>query len=414
MQVDPLLPTAVKKGHPLDRATIFSRAFFCWLFPYFVKGFKNQITEDDMPGPLKTHESGILGDKLENAWNYQVTNNEKPSLLTALLAVFYKELSVYGLFLLVQEFIVKLSQPLLISNFLKYYEPGNGMTKKEAYVYAGLIIIFALVNVLCVHGYYFCVNHLGMKIRIATCSLIYRKALKLNRTALADTTVGQMVNLMSNDVARFNLSTQYIHNLWVTPIETIVIMYLLYVYVGPTGLTGVIFLVLFIFPQMYLVKKISQYRLSTAKRTDERIRLMSEIITGVQVIKMYAWEKPFAKLVELFRRAEMKQVGATSTIRAIMIVCVSVLHRTSIYLCILTYVLTGSTVTASYAYTIASFYAILRQAVTMYLPRAFTQLAETKVSIKRIERFLLLDEATNCCESNLNNRTLDEDRKSVV
>lgn len=81
--------------------------FFSWLFPYFVKGFRNQITEDDMPGPLKSHDSSRLGDKLEKAWEYQVSQKEKPSLLKALLTVFYKELSVYGLLLLVQEFIVK-------------------------------------------------------------------------------------------------------------------------------------------------------------------------------------------------------------------------------------------------------------------------------------------------------------------
>lgn len=62
--------------------------------------------------------------------------------------------------------------------------------------------------------------------------MIYRKALRLSRTALGDTTIGQVVNLISNDVGRLDVSVIHMNYLWLGPVEIAIITYLMYREVG--------------------------------------------------------------------------------------------------------------------------------------------------------------------------------------
>lgn len=67
---------------------------------------------------------------------------------------------------------------------------------------------------------------------IAPAGMIYRKALRLSRTALGDTTIGQVVNLISNDVGRLDVSVIHMNYLWLGPVEIGIITYLMYREVG--------------------------------------------------------------------------------------------------------------------------------------------------------------------------------------
>ena len=141
----------------------------------------------------------------------------------------------------------RMSQPLFIGKLMEYYTPNQTtVSKNTAYLYAGGIVGMSFLNVLMGHSYMLGLQHLGMKIRVASCSLIYRKSLRLSKGALVDTTVGQMVNLLSNDVNRFDMCVTHMHNLWVTPILTIIVMYILYTTLGFSALIGIAILLSFI------------------------------------------------------------------------------------------------------------------------------------------------------------------------
>ncbi|KAF7268017.1 hypothetical protein GWI33_018818 [Rhynchophorus ferrugineus] len=382
-----------KSQHPREKANFLSNLFFCWGLPIFYKGWVKDFGEDDLYKPLGEHESHKLGDKLEEEWKLERLNHAEPLLLRALWRMFRKEILTYGVVLFIHEFVLGLAQPLALGKLMNYYVPNQTtVTIQQAYLYAGVLIMASFLSVVVSHSYMLACHHLGMKMRIACCSLIYRKTLKLSKTALTETTIGQMINLLSNDVARFDHCMRYLHYLWVAPLETILIMYLLYFNVGLTALSGFCLLAIFMPLQMILGKLASKYRLRTAVRTDERVRNMSEIICGIQVIKMYNWEKYFSSIVENIRRMEIKQVRLASYIRALHVSFSKFITRTSIFLCILTYTLTGNRPNAEFVYVVQSFYNIIKAAMTNNFPQGVSDLAETLVSVKRIETFLMFHE----------------------
>ena len=105
-------------------------------------------------------------------------------------------------------------------------------------------------NAMFTHPYYLQIVKTGMQIRIACCHLIYRKSLRLSQAALRHTTVGQIVNLLSNDVMRFDWSLAFVSYLVAGPIHAVLSTALIcwYLKIGPPSFVGLLLITVLYLP----------------------------------------------------------------------------------------------------------------------------------------------------------------------
>lgn len=63
--------------------------------------------------------------------------------------------------------------------------------------------------------------------------------MRLNKVSLANTSTGQVVNMLSNDVSRYDLVFLFLHSFWIMPIMIALIVYTLWLQVGVSCLAGI-------------------------------------------------------------------------------------------------------------------------------------------------------------------------------
>ncbi|XP_056631497.1 probable multidrug resistance-associated protein lethal(2)03659 [Diorhabda sublineata] len=343
---------ANKNINPAENQNVLSQLFFLYMFPIFKKTYQYDLSEDDLFLPLEEHASNILGSRLEKIWDEEFIKNKKFSLHKALFRIFGLKFVIFGIIKCIDEVMLIIVIPKCIGKLVSFFETAQTrISKTEAYYYAGGLVVCLFTDCLMAHPTYMGLQHIAMKIRIACSSLIFRKMMKFNRSALVNTTAGHLINLLSNDVSKFDESFVLVHYSWIGPIQVGVGSFLLYREIGIGFIYGVVFLILFVPFQIWLAKRTSVLRLRTALITDERVRLMNELISGIQVIKMYCWEKPFEKFISMTR----------------------------------------GYITAEKVFAVTAIYNCLRPTITMLFSLSISALAEINVSITRIHEVLKTD-----------------------
>ncbi|XP_022909501.2 probable multidrug resistance-associated protein lethal(2)03659 [Onthophagus taurus] len=389
----------ITRENPKAEANIFSKLTFAWMGNIFYKGVKRGVNVTDLFKTLNSDNSEILGDRLQANWEKEIARSKlkgkEPSLVKAISDTFLLSYMVYGLMLFILYVGLKVFQPLVLGYLLRLFTKRENPENMELAKYiTGLILVCVVfLAVLLQHHTNFGQQSVGMRVRIAVSTLVYRKMLKLSKKSLGDTAAGKVVNLLANDVQRFDFVAIALHFFWISPFQVAIVTYFIQDQVGIACLAGIISMLIFTIPlQVVMGKLTTKWRGKVAVRTDSRVKLMNEIISGIQVIKMYAWEKPFEKLVHACRINEVKAIRVANYIRAVFLSSMVFVERTTLYLTLITYVLLDNQLSSDITFTLSQYFNLLQMALAIFLPLAIQMTAESLVSLRRLREFLMMDE----------------------
>ncbi|KAJ8919557.1 hypothetical protein NQ315_002179 [Exocentrus adspersus] len=328
-------------------------------------------------------------------WTAEIKTAGKKKIAPSLVKVIIKTFGVSYMktgVLLILEVFVRVVITYILGEYIRFFQMSDE-TIETGWTLGVVLCILIFLATLLHHHYMSQCELLGLRIKIACCSLIYRKILKLSQTALSQTPSGEIVNLLNNDVRSIETAALYYHFIHSVPLLTIGLGYLTYRVIGISCLPGLLFI---IFEggviQGYLSNVQSRLRSRLVQLSGNRLALMNDVVSGIQVIKMYAWENPFETLLTTARKLEIGDMLKLLYLRGLSIAMVVFTERLSLFIIITMYVLLGNRLTGHAVFSVAQIVNLVQAWVCYYMLMALQTHAEVRVSIKSLQRFLLLDE----------------------
>ncbi|XP_077843256.1 multidrug resistance-associated protein 1 isoform X5 [Macaca mulatta] len=424
--------TALKENPcPESSASFLSRITFWWITGLIVRGYRQPLEGSDLWSLNKEDTSEQVVPVLVKNWKKECAktrkqpvkvvysskdpaqpkdsskvdaNEEVEALIVkspqkewnpSLFKVLYK---TFGPYFLMSFFFKAIHDLMMFSGpeILKLLINFVNDTKApdwQGYFYTALLFVAACLQTLVLHQYFHICFVSGMRIKTAVIGAVYRKALVITNAARKSSTVGEIVNLMSVDAQRFMDLATYINMIWSAPLQVILALYLLWRNLGPPILAGVAVMVLMVPVNAVMAMKTKTYQVAHMKSKDNRIKLMNEILNGIKVLKLYAWELAFKDKVLAIRQEELKVLKKSAYLAAVGTftwVCTPFL----VALCTFAVYVTidkNNILDAQKAFVSLALFNILRFPLNI-LPMVISSIVQASVSLKRLRIFLSHEE----------------------
>nr|XP_039264358.1 multidrug resistance-associated protein 1-like [Styela clava] len=445
------VPKRNKKDCPELVSSFPNQLVFWWFNPIIWKGHNNPLVHEDLWRLNERDTTEVIAPKLNKNWEEELEKSRqskvklglqaskadhtvyanvglddvviepngkgydmsdkhyKPSLVKAMFKTYGMTMLAAAFFKLGNDTIQFLS-PILLRQMMAFTEDTD-IYEWYGYVYATAMYAVTIVQALFLNQYFHRCMLVGMNIRTSVISMVYRKSLRISNATKKESTVGEIVNLMSTDAQRFMDLMSYIHIIWSGPYVIAISLYLLWQELGPSVMAGFALMVLLIPLNGWIASYMRKLSVNNMKLKDKRIKLMNEILNGIKVLKLYAWEPSFEEQVGEIRAAELKIGRKIAYVRAFMSFLWTVAPFMVALLSFLTYVLVdeNNVLDSQTAFVSISLFNILRFPLVVF-PMVISSVIAAQVSVKRLSKFLTGDEL----DPNAVTRSFDTDKENAI
>ncbi|KAJ8569684.1 hypothetical protein K7X08_006261 [Anisodus acutangulus] len=367
-----------------NQCGIFLAVTHMWLNPLFKKGHDEKLRVEHIPSIPHSETSGEASSLLEDA----LLRKNKAytfSLPEAILHMIWRPLAYNAVFAGVNT-IASYTGPLLITSFVNFLSQKKDESNWQEGMILAFIFFFAkTIESLSQRQWYFGAQRIGVRLRAALLALIYKRTLSIKYGGTRD---GKIINFINVDVERIGDFCWYIHGVWLLPVQVIFALLILYRNLGAApsaaALLSTIFVMVINTP---LANMQEQLHSKIMEAKDVRIKATSETLKSMRVLKLHSWESTFLKKLLQFRENERgwlkRYLYTCSAVAFLFWASPTLVSVVTFGVCIIikTPLTSGAVLSA-----LATF-RILQEPI-YNLPELISMVAQTKVSVDRIQDFM--------------------------
>ncbi|KAM8740518.1 ATP-binding cassette sub-family C member 9 isoform 5-T8 [Acanthopagrus schlegelii] len=308
---------------------LLSKATYWWMNPLIMGAHKRPI-ELKKIGKLPIAMRALTNYlRLKDAYEDQRTAEDpdrSPSIWRSMYRAFGRPILLSSTFRYLAD-LLGFAGPLCISGIVKYLDPQNSVQttdkSKEQYfgvyfmsstellqntsVLAVLLFLALVLQRTFLQASYYVTIETGINLRGALLAMIYNKILRLSTSnmSMGEMTLGQINNLVAIETNQLMWFLFLCPNLWAMPVQIVMGVILLYYLLGPSALVGASVIVLLAPVQYLIATKLADTQKSSLEHSTDRLKKTSEILKGIKLLKLYAWENIFCDSVEETRGKEL-------------------------------------------------------------------------------------------------------------